>query len=119
MNEEVKRDDPAWLCCPLMSGQAVPVSAPIGAVLQPGQTAIAPMMVPCCGNKCPLFDTKHERCALYSVVSIADNLNYLRVMASVVEELKMVLEPATKSPIGAIADSLSEIVLLLTTKKGK
>ena len=133
---EVETDKPAWRCCPLMSGRPVPIATPVGVVLGPNQTAIGPMIVPCAEEECPWFDVPTQRCVIFAgcymadalrnlstlaesdLRSMADSLENLHVLAVVVEDLKMVLEPATNSPIGAIADAFSEIVKLLKSRKG-
>lgn len=133
---EVETDKPAWKCCPLMSGHPVPIATPVGVVLGPNQTAIGPMIVPCAEEECPWFDVPTQRCVIFAgcymagalhnlstlaesdLRSMAGSLENLRVLAVVVEDLKMVLEPPVNSPIAGIADALSEIVNLLKRRKG-
>ena len=112
MITEVKREKPAWSCCPLMSGYPVPVTPPNGKIMQPNQVAIAPMMVPCVEDSCPLFDSlagRSGRCCLAEIMTASHNLAALHDRIS---ELKLILEPpkGSPSPLMRVANSLAEIV---------
>ncbi len=98
-----------WSCCPLMSGQPVPIAPPAHTVLQPNQVAIAPMRVPCATDACPLFDPHDECCELVLLGGIVQNLSAIQ---NQIAELRRVFEPpkGSPSPLMRVAEALENIV---------
>ncbi len=84
--------------------------------MQPGQTAISPMIVPCVEEKCPLYNPQEEICSLGAVTGIH---NAIAALGAILLELKLILSPPlnSPSPLMRIAESLAAIVDN-QTKKG-
>lgn len=91
------------LICPLMSGQVVAIPGRPGTITTPGGPVLAPSVISCAREKCRWWDESSEQCVLFSIAeAVGDVSNCL-------ESLRNVLEPATESPLVAIADKLDSI----------
>jgi len=89
--------------CPFMSGSPAPV--PKSLLEQSGTVSFAPMLVPCQGEGCQLWDEVNGECLVPAGI-----LNYnLGGVASTVQELKAVLEPASNGPVSALSDIAAHI----------
>lgn len=109
---EIKPGCSTDVICPLMSGQLIPAPVGNGNLMTPGQTLLAPVQVTCALERCAWYHEEHSCCLL---VTLGNSAAYL---SANVLSLRHALEPASKSPLGGVADALNEIVRLLKTKKG-
>lgn len=108
-------------CCPLMSGQVIPLSPP-GGIQAPNTLSVSPVMVPCAGPNCQFWTSFSESesivaqgCVFHAINCHVGHLSYLAESLQALDSLTPPRHGPT--PLMRIADLLEEFLQLRLGKK--